>query len=156
MTIKGAWRHCYTAARTAARHYQTGLYYAGTARIDVAAYYFMLAADAVREASTGYRLEGSVYTCFSAHGFIFSAYTHDDVSGLAKCHVFEFKFGDSTPENKHASDNRREWQRQAQTVERIAETRNAKVDIARLLNGMTDEDFFKAYDVIKRIAKATR
>lgn len=156
MTIKEAWRHCYAAAREAARHYQTGLYYAEIAKIDSAAYYFMLASNDVKEAHTGYRITGSIYTSFSACGFIFNAYTHDDDSGIAKYHTFEFKFGESIPENKHASDNRREWQRQAQTVEHIVEMHNTKRDIARLLNGMTDEDFFKAYDAIKRIAKSTR
>ena len=156
MTIKAAWKYCYSTARQAARHYQIGLYYAETARIDSAAYYFMLASNDIREANTGYRPDGSVYTCFSSSGFIFNVYAHDDDGGITKLHTFRFKFGDRTPENNAARNNRRDWQIQAQAVERIAELRNAKRDIARMLNGMNDEDFFKAYNVIKAAVKTTR
>ena len=155
MSIKQAWRYCYAAARQAASHYQTGLYYAETARIDTAAYYFMLASTVVQDAHTGYRSTGSIYTYHSDHGFIFNAYTRDS-NRCSKCHTFEFKFGDRAPENKGAGDNRRQWQRQAQSVERIAELRKAKLDIARALNAMNDEDFFMAYKAIKAAIKATR
>ena len=155
MTAKNGWKHCYAAARQAARHYQTGLYYADIAHIETTAYYFMLASDDVRNANTGYQPTGSVYTAFKTSGFVFNVYTHDD-TGVGKCHTFEFKFGESTPESKHATDNRNEWQLQAQAVERIAELRSAKRDIARLLNGMADDDFFQAYAVIKTIAKSAR
>lgn len=155
MTIKQAWRYCYAAARQAARHYQNGLYYAETGRIDSAAYYFMLASNAVQDANTGYRSTGSIYTTNTVHGFIFNAYTHDS-DRLSKCHTFKFRFGETTPENKAANDNRRQWQKQAQSVERIAELRRAKLDIARTLNAMNDEEFFIAYKLIKASIKSTR
>lgn len=150
-TLKELWRYCYSHARLINSFLRTAKTEMEGGNTTKALWSAMEAGKLIDRADTGYNPTGSVYAYKLSETIQFDAYTaHGDR------YEFRFSFGDNTPWNRKACTNRREWQVQAQAVERIAEMRRAKRDIARLLNGMSDEDFFKAYDAIKRIAKATR
>ena len=156
MAARDGWKYCYRALRSANCHYKVAREYATRGDIETAAYYFMLAGKVIQDADMGHQFTGSVYANVMPYGYHFSVYTYDNGLVLSKRHSFVFKFGDSSPENNDANHNRRQWQIQAQAVERIAELRKAKLDIARSLNAMSDEEFFTAYKAIKAAIKSIR
>lgn len=147
MTARDGWKHCYSAVRKANVHYKTAREYATPiGEIETAAYFFMLASKMIEEADTSHQSTGSVFAHISPEGYMFTVYTRDIETGLSNRHAFKFRFGDNTPENNDARNNRKQWQQFAQLLEEKAEADRKRAHVFDIVATVSDEAIAHIYN----------